>query len=137
MTSATSATRSWLSTKAEPFVPDFPFPKSARILRRADFRRVYEQGLRFSGPVFSAFCLQNDNPKRPPGARFGFTVPRAIGKAVVRNGIRRRLREAVRLEGGGAGPRWDIVINPRRNAADAPFSLLREEVGRLVRRCGT
>ena len=106
-------------------------------MRRADFRRVYEQGIRFSGSLFSAFCLENDDPKRPPGARFGFTVPRAIGKAVLRNRIRRRVREAVRLARSGAGPRWDVVINPRRNAAHAPFDVLQAEIERLVRRCVT
>ena len=93
--------------------------------------------MRFSGSLFSAFCLENEDPKRPPGARFGFTVPRAIGRAVVRNRIRRRIREAVRLARAGAGPRWDIVINPRRIAANAPFEAIQAEVERLVRRCGT
>jgi ribonuclease P protein component len=56
---------------------------------------------------------------------------------VVRNRIRRRIREAVRLARAGAGPRWDVVINPRRTAANAPFEEIQAEVERLVRRCGT
>ena len=135
--SATFATRSWLSTRPESFVTGFPFPKSSRILRRSDFRRVYDEGSRFSGPLFSAFYLRNDDPGRPPGARVGFTVPRAIGKAVKRNRIRRRVREAVRAVLPVAGPRWDIVINPRRSAADAPFEAIRAEIRKLVERCGT
>ena len=56
---------------------------------------------------------------------------------MVRNRIRRRIREAVRLAYAGTGPRWDIVINPRRKAATAPFEAIQAEVERLVRRCGT
>lgn len=131
------ATPSSSSTKPEFFVPDLSFLKSSRILRRADFRRVYDGGLRFTSPLFAAFCLENTDPDRPPGPRIGFTVPRAIGKAVVRNRIRRRVREAVRLALAAAGPRWDIVINPRRSAAAAPFEAIQAEIGKLIRRCGT
>ena len=129
------ATRSPSNTKPESFVPDFGFPKSSRILRRGDFRRAYDGGLRFSGPLFTAFCYQNDDPVRPNGPRVGFTVPRALGKSVIRNRIRRRVRECVRTALSGAGPRWDIVINPRRSVLAAPLEAIQAEVARLIRRC--
>jgi ribonuclease P protein component len=69
------------------------------------------------------------------GPRIGFTVPRAIGKAVVRNRIRRRVREAVRFHLNRLNPQWSIVINPRRKAFDAPIAELRREVERLFLRC--
>ena len=98
---------------------------------------MYDGGSRFTGPLFIAFCLENTGPDRAPGPRVGFTVPRAIGKSVVRNRIRRRVREAVRLALSAAGPNWDIVINPRRSAASAPFEAIQAEIERLMRRCGT
>jgi ribonuclease P protein component len=63
--------------------------------------------------------------------RVGYTTPRALGRAVKRNRIRRRLREAVRLERAAAAPGWEVVFNPRRAAAEAEFAALRTEVQRL------
>ena len=65
----------------------------------------------------------------------GFTCPRALGGAVVRNRIKRRVREAVRarLELPGAG--WEIVINPRGRVMGAPFEQIEREVEKLFQRC--
>jgi len=69
------------------------------------------------------------------GPRIGFTVPRAIGKAVVRNRIRRRVREAVRFYLDRLNPQCSIVINPRRKAFDAPMAEIRREIEALFLRC--
>jgi ribonuclease P protein component len=108
------------------------FPKSARVLRSKDFRRVYDNGAKFSGPLFSAFCLRNNGEQ---GVRVGFTCPRALGGAVVRNRIKRRVREAVRARLGLAGAGWEIVINPRLRAMTAPFSQIEREIEKLFQRC--
>ena len=54
---------------------------------------------------------------------------------MVRNRIRRRVREAVRLNLERLNPQWSIVINPRRKALDAPMPDLEREVERLFLRC--
>ena len=120
------------------------FPKSARILKSADFRRVYNEGTRFAGRYFAAFCLRVE---RSPDsgcpqtqsyggrARVGFTIPRAFGKAVLRNRVKRRLREALRVRLPKVGREWDIVINPRRPAIAAPLEELQRELDRLVAQC--
>jgi ribonuclease P protein component len=68
--------------------------------------------------------------------KVGFTCPRALGGAVVRNRIKRRVREAVRarldLPGGG----WEIVINPRGRVMTAEFTQIEREVEKLFQRCG-
>ena len=112
----------------------FGFPTSARILRAADFRKAYNEGTRFTGRCFAAFCLR---VRRDPGAgpRLGFTVPRGFGKAVLRNRVKRRIREALRMRLPEVAPEWDIVINPRRPAIAAPVEELRREVDRLVAQC--
>jgi len=67
--------------------------------------------------------------------RVGFTTPRALGKAVVRNRLRRRVREAVRLELASLSKEWSIVFNPRRKTLDCAFAELQAEVHRLFIRC--
>jgi ribonuclease P protein component len=102
-------------------------------LRSADFRRIYDQGTRFSGPLFAAFCACRPDCEGP---RIGFTVPRAVGKAVVRNRIKRRVREAIRLRLEQLNPQCEVVINPRRRVLDAPFPEIQREVEKLFRYCG-
>jgi ribonuclease P protein component len=93
-----------------------------------------------TSPSFAAFLLKSSSP--PPlvaetgdGPHFGFTTPRAIGKAVLRNRVRRRMREAVRLEQHLFPLGWSIVFNPRRTLANVPFESLRKEVAKVAARC--
>lgn len=66
------------------------------------------------------------------GLRVGFTVSRALGGAVDRNRMRRRLREAVRLQYPSSSPAVDVVINPKKSLRTADFSDLLKEVGRAL-----
>ncbi|HEX8924738.1 MAG TPA: ribonuclease P protein component [Terriglobales bacterium] len=136
--------------------PKGSFPKSMHLLKRADFQRVYQQGKRhFSGnmTVFYlrtdagalAACNQQSGEVAPvceqkgeasARVRVGFTVPRAVGKSVERNRIRRRTREAVRFHIAELAPlpqAVDIVINPKRSTLSADFAELSGEVERAFR----
>jgi ribonuclease P protein component len=108
-------------------------PKSNRVLRSAEFRQIYDTGVRMTSRYFAAFCLRSAESELP--ARFGFTVPRAVGKAVVRNRLKRRMREAVRHHLANLPVRCSIVLNPRRNVLEAPFQELCHEIGRILARC--
>ena len=103
------------------------FPGSARLLRHADFERVYKQGRRHFSQHMTVFYLQR---RQGEGLRVGFTVSKMLGGAVPRNRIKRRLREAVRLEASWPGPGVDVVINPKKSVATADFAVLRTEISR-------
>lgn len=102
-------------------------PKSRRLLRHSDFDRVYKLGKRHFAADLTAFYLARENGD---GLRVGFTVGKALGGAVERNRMRRRLREAVRLSPQPEDALVDVVINPKRSLLKARFSDLREEVER-------
>src|SRR5246127_5525055 len=102
------------------------FPRTARLLRHADFERVYKQGRRHFSASMTVFYLDRQaagSAKVPAtsGLRVGFTVGRALGDAVHRNRIKRRLREAVRLTRPVPGPGADVVINPKKVLLTAGF----------------
>lgn len=65
-----------------------------------------------------------------PGLRIGFTVGRALGGAVQRNRMKRRLREAVRLSRPVAAPDVDVVINPKKSLLTTDFDKVLNEVTR-------
>lgn len=83
----------------------------------------------------SAFLLQGRNRGDDGVVRYGLTVTKKTGNAVVRNRIRRRLREAARSvlpKSGKAG--FDYVLIARAEALRAPFSGLVGDLERAVRR---
>lgn len=108
--------------------------KSRRLLRRADFRTAYEQGVRRSSRHFTVFAMAHPQV----GARFGITASKKLGNAVLRNRIRRRTRELLRRLPGLASCRADFVINPRPAVAEASLEELARELGaQLQKLCAT
>ena len=111
------------------------FPRSARLLRHADFERVYKQGRRHFSASMTVFYWprpESDDAgaNRHRGLRIGFTVGRALGGAVQRNRMKRRLREAVRLTRPVTGTNADVVINPKKTLLTVDFVEVVNEVGR-------
>jgi ribonuclease P protein component len=103
----------------------------ARLKRRADFLRA-AQGQRFHAATFSlqAIC-RKDAAEGPP--RFGFTVTKKIGGAVLRNRIRRRLKEALRLAPDLLACRGhDYVILARQAVLTRDFTALQEDLVRAI-----
>lgn len=114
------------------------FAKLKRLLKHADFQRVYQNGRKqFTGNM-TVFFLRRDRDEARvteigDHPRVGFTVGRVLGKAVERNRIRRRMREAVRTSWPELEGPVDVIFNPRRSVLDLPYSNLVSEVARGLR----
>lgn len=102
------------------------FPRSVRLLRHADFEEVYKQGRRHFAAHMTVFYLPR---QKAGGVRVGFTVGKVLGGAVVRNRMKRRLREAVRLHGIMPAA-MDVVINPKKSLLAAEFVEVQRELRR-------
>jgi len=106
--------------------------KPQTLRNSQQFRRVYDQGQRYHTPYFSAFFLRNEDAEQ----RYGITVTRKIGSAVVRNRCKRRLREIIRkyelsdirLNG------FDLVLNVKTGLEKADFGQLEEAFAQVMDR---
>lgn len=101
-----------------------------RLLKRAQFLAV-RRGEKRRGRLFLMEVLQRGDDGPP---RVGYTVTSKVGNAVVRNRIRRRLKEAVRSHAAGdMAPGNDYVIVGRLEALAAPFDQIKAELSRRIR----
>jgi ribonuclease P protein component len=108
-----------------------------RLRKHADYQRVYKAGRKQFGKQMAWFFVLRDAEaaaySETTGPRVGLTVPKALGKAVARNRIKRRLREAVR----GALPLLsapvDVVLHPKRSVLEAEFAVIEREVQTIFR----
>jgi ribonuclease P protein component len=101
-----------------------------RLLKRAEFLAV-RRGEKRRGRFFLVEVLDRGDGLSP---RVGFTVTKKVGNAVVRNRVRRRLKEAVRTHAADdMVPGSDYVIVGRDDALRAPFGQLKAELSRRLR----
>ena len=83
-----------------------------------EFRRIYRKGRSAVSPYLVVYCQKN----REGRSRLGVTVSKKLGHAVVRNRVRRRLREIYRLNSHQLKTGWDIVIVARSRCVGAEYS---------------
>ena len=100
--------------------------RATTLKRNYEFRRVYHKGK--SG--VSSLLVVYARPNRGAGNRLGVTVSTKLGKAVVRNRVRRRLREIYRLSQPELKQGYDVVLVARGRAAAASYA----ELARAYRR---
>jgi ribonuclease P protein component len=106
-----------------------------RLRKHADYQLVYKAGRKQFGKQIAYFFALRPADRRSDttGARIGLTVPKALGKAVDRNRIKRRMREAVRRNLPLLTAAVDVILHPRRSVIDAEFATLEREVGVIFR----
>jgi ribonuclease P protein component len=95
------------------------------------FRRLY----RTEG-MANSYLVLYARKNRTEGNRVGYTVSKKLGKAVVRNRLRRRLREIYRIHEDRFQPGWDIVVVARTRSVDADFEKLTESFLALAEKAG-
>jgi ribonuclease P protein component len=101
-----------------------------RLKKRPEFLAV-QKGEKRRGPLFLLEVLARGDERAP---RFGLTVTKKNGNAVIRNRIRRRLRDAVRRSAADdMATGSDYVIVARREALGAPFAELAAELQRRIK----
>jgi ribonuclease P protein component len=97
-----------------------------------DFAALQERGTMRSHPILAARIGRTDLET----TRFGFATGRALGSAVVRNRVRRRLREALRVMAPSFQPGWDVLIIARPALVTADHDALVTALRRLLGRGG-
>ncbi|MBQ9720285.1 MAG: ribonuclease P protein component [Oscillospiraceae bacterium] len=102
------------------------------LKKNHEFRRLYSKGSSTAAPCLVLYCRKT----RSPRSRIGFTVSNKIGNAVVRNRVRRRLREIYRLHEAEFRPGHDIVVVARMRASGADYHRLEREFLRCADRLG-
>ena len=117
----------------EPVVPGLcRFPRTARFTRKAEFQFVFKHGEKGTGARFVCYWSRRE----ARGNKLGVAVSRKVGKAVVRNRIKRYVREFYRTHSRFLRPDVQLVVVARPGSAEACYRDCAEEVGRLLRSGG-
>ena len=106
--------------------------KAVTIKENHEFRRLYSRGKSAVGPAMVVYCRKN----RLGHNRLGLTASTKLGKAVVRNRCRRRLREVYRLSQGRMAQGYDVILVARSRVLTMPFPALLDQFGRLCGKLG-
>ena len=111
-------------------------PKQKRLAKRREFLRVYETGRK----VFSRYAVLFFAANGLPYSRIGITATKKLGKANVRNRLKRWTREVYRRQRGPLaldGRSLDVVVNVKPNAAEASFTDYSQDLARVLQRVAT
>lgn len=102
-----------------------------RLTNRDDFKKVYRRGKSFANRQFVVYYI----PRQDGGSfRMGISISKKIGKAVVRNRIKRRLKEIIRLRKDEIIDGYDFIIIVRKGALSLDFHAMEKSVFHVLKK---
>lgn len=104
------------------------FSRENRITRRSEFDFVYRIGRRLENSHFRLFVIQ----RREPTPRLGLTIPKRVGNSVIRNRLKRLIREWFRIRKEGLQA-LDLVIQPNALAPKLEYEELCQSLDSLIK----
>lgn len=107
-----------------------------RLTRREDFNKVYRHGKSSANHQFVVYVMNQPSAVEGDSFRLGISVSKKIGNAVVRNRLRRMLKEIVRLNGDKIAPRTDLILIVRKPAAEMEYADMEKSVLHVLKRAG-
>jgi len=101
-------------------------PKTARLLKRAEFLKLSRAGAKLQSANFVVITGRSNGQQ----SRLGITVSGKVGNSVIRNRIKRQVREFFRRRRAALQTGTDFLVIARKSAAGLPGSVIRSELGR-------
>ncbi|MDA8211325.1 MAG: ribonuclease P protein component [Clostridia bacterium] len=101
------------------------------LKKNREFKKVFNAGRSVADRYLVMYILRKEDA---PGVKFGFSVSKKIGKAVVRNAVRRKLKEICRLNQDKFLPGVEIIIIARAPVVEVDFATLKRSIFGLAKR---
>jgi len=112
----------------------FSFSKIERLTKDREFERIFRAKNSYADNNLIIYVYQRDTEHEGKQVRLGLVTKRKLGKAVIRNKLKRRLREIFRLNKHRLKPGLDIIFLPRENAVSRSYQELENSVLKLFQR---
>lgn len=105
--------------------------KQYRLTHRADFNKVYRRGRSTANRQFVVYYLANADTKH---FKLGVSISKKLGNAVIRNRLKRQIKEIIRLDSGHIKSQIDMIIIVRQQAVAMDYNELRRSLIHVLRR---
>lgn len=106
--------------------------KEWRLRKNSEFKYVYNKGKVYSNDLLVMYIVKNNEDFN----KAGFSVSKKVGKSVVRNKVRRRMKESYRLNSSGLKKGYNIVFISRVKAKDSDYKSIQKAMISLFRKSG-
>lgn len=105
--------------------------KEYRLAKREDFNKIYRYGKSMANHQFVLYYLPQ--PKLE-NFRLGISVSKKVGNAVVRNRLRRMVKEIIRLKKESVTPHYDYILLARKPAVDMDYAEMEKSIWHVIRK---